>query len=199
MSSLRPSEHPRREQSFPQISQAQLAMYVGLASLSVLFLASLVAYFITRAQAEVWRTVELPHLPAGLWASTGVLFAQFAAMHIASRRIARNDFPGLSRGLLISLCFGLIFLLAQVQNWRVVAGSTLVAPVKSLYSYTFYMLTALHAIHVVAGVIPLFVIYRRSLAQEYSSSRHEGVTLVRQYWDFLLVVWVVLLAALWFT
>lgn len=173
-------------------------MYVGLASLSVLFLASLVAYFITRAQAEVWRTVELPALPVGLWASTAILLAQFAAMRMASQRIARNDFPGLSRSLLVALCFGAIFLLAQVQNWRTVAEATMAAPVKSLYSYTFYMLTALHAIHVVAGVIPLFVVYRRSLGQDYSSSRHEGVTLVRQYWDFLLVVWMVLLVALWF-
>ncbi len=173
-------------------------MYVGLASLSVLFLASLIAYFITRAQAVVWRTVELPSLPVGLWASTGILLAQFAAMHVAGKRIARNDFPGLSRSLLVALSFGVIFLLAQVQNWRTVAEAALDAPVKSLYSYTFYMLTALHAIHVLAGVVPLIVVYRRSLAQDYSSSRHEGVTLVRQYWDFLLVVWVVLLAALWF-
>lgn len=174
-------------------------MYVALVSLSIFFLASLVAYFITRAQAEVWRTVDLPSLPWGLWVSTVLLTALFASMRYAERRIDANDYPGLSKGLLVALALGGLFLAAQVQNWRVVAQAALAGPVQSLYSFTFYMLTALHALHVVAGLIPLFVIYRRSTRQDYSSSRHEGVSLIRQYWDFLFVVWLILLAALWFT
>lgn len=173
-------------------------MYIGLASLSMLFGASLVGYFVTRAQSKVWRTAEMPHLPSGLWLSTGVLIALSVALHYAARRLRANRYSDVERGVLVALGLGAAFLLIQVQNWRTVATAELNATTQSLYSYTFYMLTALHALHVVAGFIPLVRVYTRTRKQHYSSSNSEGLRLVRQYWDFLLVVWLVLLLSLWF-
>lgn len=194
MNLYRPSQYPRREPSFPGISTAQLGMYIALASLSMLFGASLVAYFITRAQSEVWREQDLPGLPPGLVLSTLVLGALSWALHYAERRLRVNDQDGLKRGLGLALGAATLFLLTQVQNWRTVANAALAVEVQSLYLYTFYMLTALHALHVIAGFIPLAFVYSRSA--QYSSSRNEGVRLTRQYWDFLLVVWLILLLSL---
>jgi len=66
-----------------------------------------------------------------------------------------------------------------------------------LYPFTFYMLTGLHAAHVVGGFIPLGITIGNARRRRYTSSHYEGVWLCRQYWDFLGVVWVVLLATLW--
>lgn len=171
-------------------------MYIALASLGMLFLASLVAYFVTRAQSEVWRTTELPHLPLGLAGSTAILLLQAASLHYAERRLAKNDFDGLRRALGWALGTALFFLIAQGFNWRSVALETMAAPVQSLYAFTFYMLTVLHALHVLGGLVPLGIVMTRAGRNEYSSSRSEGVKLLRQYWDFLLVVWLVLLGSL---
>ncbi len=195
MSSLRPNPHPRREPSFPGVSTAQLGMYIGLASLTMIFGASLVAYFVTRAQSQVWRTVTLPHLPLGLFASTLLLVGVSAALYVARRRLDKNDLPRFRTTLSVALALGGGFLLAQLQNWRGIAQSSLAAPVKTLFEFTFYFLTGLHALHVLGGLLALAFV--RSRSAHYSSSNSEGPHLVRQYWDFLLVVWVVLLGALW--
>ncbi len=194
--SLSQASKPRREPSF-RISQAQLALYIALGSLTMLFGASLVAYLITRAQNEVWRGADMPPLPPGLLVSTVVLVGVSLGMHWAKRAVSRNAFTTLERALWLTASLAAIFLLAQVQNWRSMAAATLPEATKTLYAFTFYMLTVLHALHVVAGLVPLGIVLVRAKQKQYTSSRSEGVRLCAQYWDFLLVVWVVLLGAMY--
>ncbi|HXS18848.1 MAG TPA: cytochrome c oxidase subunit 3 [Polyangiaceae bacterium] len=178
------------------MSAPQLALYVGMGSMSVLFAACLVAYFVTRAQSKTWRSVDLPQLPWGLWVSTVTLVAVSWCLRQAVASITRNQSVRLTRHLFAAFLLGLSFCAVQADNWRRVLVAVLAVEVKSLYTYTFFMLTALHVVHVLAGLIPLWITHRRAADRLYSSSRFEGVRLVRQYWDFLLVVWLILLAAL---
>src|SRR5690349_18785505 len=97
--SLSRSSPPGREPSFPRISPAQLAMFIALGSLTMLFGATLVGYLVTRWQSEVWRTAEMPPLPGGLLASTALLLGVSASMHAAKRAVARNAFTSLERAL----------------------------------------------------------------------------------------------------
>ena len=78
------------------------------------------------------------------------------------------------------------------------SAATTATDARTLYGFTFYMLTGLHAVHVVAGFVPLGVILNKAKRREYSSSNHEGVKLCTQYWDYLGVVWCVLLGVLYF-
>jgi cytochrome c oxidase subunit 3 len=167
-------------------------MYIGLGSLSVLFVASLVAYFVTRTQSTVWRDATAPDLPAGLWGSSAVLVLLSVALHYGEAGIRRNQHDRLVTGQTAGTVLGLVFLALQLRNWAEVAGARLSGPPKSLYEFTFYMLTGLHALHVLAGLVPLLVVLKHAKAHDYSSSRHEAVRLTRQYWDFLLGVWCVL-------
>lgn len=172
-------------------------MYVGLTSLGVFFAASLLGLLITRAESSVWREGS-PHPPFGLWVSTVLLLFLSVSLRYGERLLARNNRTGLIRGLGLALGTGGAFLVAQVQNWRSMASALVGVEVKSLYVFCFYFLTVLHALHVAAGIVPLSIVYRRAKQDEYSSSRNEGVRFVRQYWDFLFVVWIILLLALWF-
>ncbi len=174
-------------------------MYVGIASMTMLFGASLVGYFVTRAQAKAWRSVDLPELPWGLWLSTALLVGLSSCLLRAQRAISKNRTEQLAKNLFVALLLGGLFCASQLENWRQVARAALSVEVKGLYVYSFFMLTALHAVHVVAGLVPLWLCHRRALDHKYSSSRHEGIKLLRQYWDFLLVVWGVLLLALHFS
>lgn len=197
VSSLRAPEYPRREQSFKKTSSAQMAMYIGLASLGVFFAASVLGLLITRAQSETWRTAS-PDPPGGLWVSTGLLLILSLSIRYGERFLSKNNRTGLLQALRVALGMSGAFLVAQVQNWRSMESALLGVEIKSLYVFCFYFLTILHALHVLAGVVPLIVIFRKTQRDEYSSSNNEGVKFVRQYWDFLLVVWLVLLLALWF-
>ena len=178
-----------------RISTRQLGLYVLFVSLSVLFTASLIAYLVTRYNNVIWRTPEMPDLPPGLFASMAMLIGLSAAMWRAQSDIRANKTDSLLRDLWIALAFGVAFLLGQGMNWAVMAQA-LREGEPTMYPFTFYMLTGLHAAHVLGGFVPLGIVVARAQRRRYSSSEHEGLRLCRQYWDYLFVVWLVLLTAL---
>jgi cytochrome c oxidase subunit 3 len=178
------------------LSTRQLGVYVFFASLSVLFAAMLVAYFVTRAQSPLWRTANMPRLPFGLWLSTLLVFAISSAFQSALSAVRKNHPTALVQRLWFGTGLVGLFLFAQLQNWLAMYRGMFAAPARSLYPYTFYMLTGLHAAHVVGGLIPVALVIARARRREYSSSSHEGVALCVQYWHFLGLVWLVLFTAL---
>jgi cytochrome c oxidase subunit 3 len=179
-------------------SPAQLALVVLFASMTVLFGASLVAYLITRAANPVWRTPDMPPLPLGLLLSTAILVALSVFMHRATRAARENRGETLERELKFAFACGAAFLVCQSSNWKTMVPALHGADPYARYAFTFYWLTALHAAHVVGGFVPLGIVLSRAKKRHYSSSRYEGVRLCKQYWDYLGVVWLVLLATLYF-
>lgn len=180
------------------VSAKQLAMIVLFGTLSMLFGASVVGYLITRSQNDVWRTASMPGLPLGLVASSILLAALSVSMHVALRAVRQNRFETLQRALSVALLLGLAFVVGQAENWRSMYAAAIATDARTLYAFTFYMLTGLHAVHVIGGFVPLLVVLGKARRREYSSSNHEGVKLCLQYWDYLGVIWTILLGVLFF-
>jgi len=174
-----------------------LGMTVFLASLSVLFLASLVGYLIVRSRAATWPPEGSAGLPGSLWLSTAVIVAASFAVHAALTGIRRGNPTRLLVGLLATAALGVAFLVLQAFNWLELVSRD-VSPGRDLYGFTFYMLTGLHAAHVVGGLIPLGITVVRAFLGKYTWASYGGVRNVATYWHFLDVVWLVLFAVLWF-
>ncbi len=162
----------------------------------MLFGASLIGYVLTRVANPDWRA-GMPGLPPGVFGTTVVIALLSAAMHGGLSAIRQNKPRALERALIAAFVLALGFLVVQAFNWNTMATAELATRRETLYPFTFFLLTGVHALHVVGGLpVHAFVLYRAS-RREYSSSRHEGVRLTTQYWDFLGVVWVVLLTTLY--
>jgi heme/copper-type cytochrome/quinol oxidase subunit 3 len=58
--------------------------------------------------------------------------------------------------------------------------------------FTFYLLTGLHALHVIGGMVLLGAVTAKAFAGRYSATYHPGVTYAAMYWHFLDVVWLVM-------
>jgi cytochrome c oxidase subunit 3 len=192
------SRDPERSRHQPslRVSAAQLGIVVFFFSLGVLFAASLVAYVITRNASADWRA-GMPGLPLGLLGSTALIFGLSASMHWGLSAIRNNRTQTLKRALGLALVFAFAFLLGQLMNWRTMAHAEVAAQTKTLYPFTFFLLTGLHALHVIGGFVPHAIVMSRAARLQYSSSRHDGVRFCAQYWDFLGVVWLVLFLTLW--
>lgn len=177
------------------MSTPQLGMIFALLAIGVIFVASLIAYWLTCAGHPYGASVPLK-LPRGLYASSLLLIGVSASLEWGLRRIRANDQPGLRTGLLLTLFFAVAFLAGQALNWNSVMRANPNLEEQALGLFSFYLLTGLHAAHVLAGLVPLGLVLYRASQRDYSSSRFEGVKLCAQYWHFLGVIWVILLAAL---
>lgn len=193
--SERPPGESVRQPSI-KLSGRQFGVLILFASLGMLFGASMLGYVLTRTANAVWRTAHMPPLPYGLLGSTALLIGVSSSAQYALAAARHNQFERLNRALGLTAIFAGAFLVGQGFNWVYMLRG-LGADARSLYAYTFYLLTGLHALHVLGGFAPLGIVLVRARRKEYTSSRHEGVKLCVQYWHFLGVVWLVLLGLLY--
>jgi len=188
----------RRETPFddPQarFSAGKLGMRLFLLSLGVLFAASLVGYLAVRMMSPQWRPADAPGLPNLLWISSGVILVASASMQWALVCV-RNDRQAAFRAAMLITCILAIgFLLSQTLAWITLIDERL--DLEHLYAFTFYMLTGLHAAHVVGGLTALLIVARRGMLGIYDAEDHRAVHYTAMYWHFLGAVWIVLYGTL---
>jgi cytochrome c oxidase subunit 3 len=170
-------------------------MAVLLASLTMLFAAGVVGYLVIRARAEAWPPPGVPSLPGGLWLSTVLILLSSATLHWAVDGIRHDDRRALRMGLTATAVLGLAFLASQTLSWFALVAAE-GRPQANLYAFTFFVLTVLHALHVVGGLVPLGLVTARAWRGAYTRERHAGVEYTAIYWHYLGGVWLVLFAVL---
>ena len=159
-------------------------MAVLLISLTMLFSASMVALVVIRSRASAWPPHGMPPLPSSLWLSTAVILLASVAVQRALTLIRRGEKERLAHYLVATLVLGLIFLAAQTLNWVEFYRAIRHIVFSGAYLGMFYVLTGLHAAHVIGGLIPLAVVLGRAPGR-YSKEFHPGVRYIAMYWHFL--------------
>ncbi len=172
-----------------------MGMWLLIAALGVLFGAILVGYLVIRSRAPEWPPPGSPGLPAGLWISTALLVLQSFLLWLSERSIRNGRSDGGVRELGAALLVGIAFLGSQVANWMWMAAGN-VLPEQDLLIWGFYVLSFLHAVHVLAGLVPMILIALRARHGRYTAADYDGVHLVGMYSHFLLVTWIVILVVL---
>jgi heme/copper-type cytochrome/quinol oxidase subunit 3 len=170
-----------------------------LASLGVLFTASLVAYTLIRLTA---RARGLPlgslHMPGSLWLSTAIILTSSLTIHRAVRFVSEGRQGPFRRAMVATAVLGLGFLAVQAPSLYLLLRSHQVFRASNVFLYgLILMLIALHALHVIGGLIPLGVVTGRALRGKYHAGRHDGVRYCATYWHFLDVVWLIMFGLLY--
>jgi len=180
-----------------------IGIIILLVSLSILFAASMVAFLAIRFQFQSthngkWPPPPFPPLPSTLWISTVVILAASFTIHKAVVAAKGDNEKGLVRWLQITMGVGILFLALQATNWWEFFRSLHGMPVEGIYLGMFYVLTGLHAAHVIGGLIPLFILLPRARKGRYSRNFHPGIRYAAAYWHFLDIVWCVLFCLIYF-
>jgi cytochrome c oxidase subunit 3 len=176
-----------------------LGMRLFLLSLGMLFAAAVIGYAALRLSGAPAGDAGLPPLPRALWVSTLLLLAGSAAVHgaLGAARCGRER--RLRASMAATLLLGAAFLLVQAACWIAWAEPMREALRGTAATYRltgFYVLTGLHGLHVLGGLVPLAVVTRRAWSGRYSPEAHAGVQYIAAYWHFLDGTWIVLFATL---
>jgi heme/copper-type cytochrome/quinol oxidase subunit 3 len=172
-----------------------LGMWLFLASLGMLFAGSLAGFLVIRFRADQWPPAGSPGLPVSFLISTALL-AVISALLVATERAIRAGSRTRPAALLTAaVVLGAAFILSQIAGWAGLAAASEL-PQNNLYLFGIYVLSFLHLLHVVGGMVPLVWVTVRSRAGGYTADDHGGVTLTAMYWHFLGIVWLAILAVL---
>jgi cytochrome c oxidase subunit 3 len=136
-----------------------------------------------------------PHLEQWLGLIvTSVLLTSSFFMNRAESAIAHGDHKTFLRGILITLGLGITFLIGVVGvEWQLAPFG----PADGVEGAIFYMMTGMHAFHVLTGVIFLYIVYRNGRKGLYSQEKHWAVEAAAVYWHFIDVVWIFYYPALY--
>ena len=181
----------------------KLGLMIFLTSLGILFGATIIGFVVIRVELGLrgrWPA-NLPPLPPALAVSTVTLLLSSISMQWGLNSIRAGRPPEqLQTGMICTALLGFLFLIIQSACWLSwLEGVWTLWDRSSEFRYaltSFFVLTGLHAAHVIGGLIPIMLVARNAFFERYSHSEYAGVQYCAMYWHFLGAVWIVLLVVM---
>jgi len=175
-----------------------LGMGIFLGTVTMLFGAFSSAYIVRGATSQDWQAVALPGF---LWWNTLAIVASSATLIVAGRCGKRDNWQAAFAWLLGTLFLALLFLGGQYAAWQWLWAQDVGVPTTPHSSF-FFILTGVHGVHLIAGLVVLTVTALRVPAVRAGERppRHAALplSLGAMLWHFLAGLWVYLLIMLTF-
>ncbi len=178
-------------------SASKTGVWVGLAAITMSFAALTSALVVRQGSATDWLHVTFP---AVLYLNTLVLLASSFTLEFARRRFARfavlgpgDQVPSPLPWFYVTLSLGLLFVGGQFTAWVQLRSQGLYLATNPSSSF-FYVLTAVHALHVLGGLGGLIYV---SSKLRRSVLRKNTLDAASHYWHFMDVLWLYLFLLLW--
>jgi cytochrome c oxidase subunit III len=101
----------------------------------------------------------------------------------------RGDVFKLRRWFSITFLMGLVFVLAQANEYRMQVndGNTISA---TGYGSVFFLTTGFHGLHVIGGLIAFLLFLFRTTLGRFTPAQATAAIVVSYYWHFVDIVWI---------
>ena len=170
---------------------AKVGLIAFIAVVTSLFALFLSAYLM-RMKLPDWSPLTEPNL---LWLNTGVLVLASVAFQLTRGAAKRNQLLTVKTGLVAGGTCTILFLLGQLVAWQQLQAGGYFLTSNPANSF-FYLLTALHGLHLLGGMWVWGRTTTRVLTGADAESVRLSVELCTVYWHYLLLVWIVMFALL---
>jgi cytochrome c oxidase subunit 3 len=177
----------------------RIGMWAGLASILMLFVSLTSAYIIRQTKGlgdNVGDWVDL-NMPPVLWLNTALLLVSSITVELARRRLKGNDYAGFRRWITLTTLLGAGFLVGQFAAWRDLRAQGIYLR-SNPHSSFFYVLTSLHGLHLLGGVIALAYVTLAALRLRIGFKKRVTVNVTALYWHFMDGLWIYLFLLLFF-
>lgn len=186
----RPIKNVDAEGTLP-LPPVKVGLGVFLAVATSLF-ALLISAYHMRMMAADWTHLALPRV---LWLNTGVLILSGVAMQWTRAAAQREQIDSVRIGLIAAGVFTVSFLAGQLWAWQQLNAAGYFVKTDPATAF-FYLLTALHGLHLLGGMYVWGRTTARVLRGVEVGKVRLSVELCTVYWHYLLLVWLVLFAVL---
>jgi cytochrome c oxidase subunit 3 len=170
-----------------KIHPYKFIMWVGIGSIIMMF-AGLTSAYIVKRQQPGWTGFSMPAI---FWYSTAVLLASSIVMQLAMGAFKNRNMPKYRRLLGVTTGMGVLFILMQVIGYMQL--QRLGVKIEGSGGGVFFIIIfAIHAVHVLGGVITLLVLFLKSLSARRRSYNMVPIEVASTYWNFVDILWIYL-------
>ncbi|UZR93684.1 cytochrome c oxidase subunit 3 [Chondrinema litorale] len=181
--------HRREEtaQKTTSMNPKKFALWLFMVSVVMIF-ASLTSAYIVRQGEGNWYIFDLPNI---FYISTVIIIASSVSMHWAYIEAKKDNFARLRIAAIVTAILGITFLVLQFYGWAQLVNINVYFVGNPSGSFV-YVLTGLHGLHLISGVIVILYVLVQSLRYKIHSKNLLSIDLCATYWHFLDGLWIYL-------
>ena len=168
----------------------KMVLYAGLGSIVMMFAGLTSAYMVKKSQAN-WLDFELPKV---FLTSTIVLLLSSFTIQMAVKK-AKEGHQNPYRGFLsVTAILGVVFMILQLQGFMAIQANNiaLTGPRSNSAAFFLFVITCLHLLHVLGGLIALIGVSFKSFSAKNNPENTLPVELLSTYWHFVDILWIYL-------
>jgi cytochrome c oxidase subunit 3 len=171
-----------------EVSKAKLGVRTIMVVSTIIFSLFVISYS-DRMLIHDWRSLSEPWL---LWINTVILILTSIVFHRTKILVEKNEFEKTKNSLLVVGFLSFAFITGQLLVWQHFVNLGQYASSNPANAF-FYVLTALHGLHILGGLFFWAKVTRQLFKNNYNVKKiKQNVELCAIYWHFLLIVWFVL-------
>lgn len=180
----------KEELSLGRKKSAKPMLWVSMISM-VMFFAGLTSAYLISMRREDWVTFELP---SGFYLSTILILMSSICLSISQRCLKKEKRQRSLIFLITTWVFGIAFVLCQYAGFIELknAGLFFTGPTSTVSTSFIIGISLMHAFHVVAGILVLFVVTYQHFRERYQSDNLLGFELGAIFWHFVDALWIYL-------
>jgi cytochrome c oxidase subunit 3 len=203
--------HPALQHHFfnmaQQLEASVLGMWVFLVTEVMFFGGLFMAYLLYRwmyPQAWLDGSHELNEFLGGI--NTVVLICSSLSMALAVRAAQTSNRGAQIVNLILTIVFGATFLVVKYFEYAAKFEHHLVPgahfdptrePAQQIFFSLYFMMTGIHALHMVVGIVMMAIILRMAWKGKFSAEYYGPVEVAGLYWHFVDIVWIFLFPLLY--
>jgi cytochrome c oxidase subunit 3 len=173
-----------------RIHPQRFIMWIAIGSIVMMFAGMTSAYIVKKNQGN-WLAIELPVV---FWYSTAVILVSSVTMYLANTALKAGKISFYKSLITITAILGVTFVIMQWEGFKDLEtrGIALIGPQSNSASSFLFVITGLHMLHVLGGVIALIVTFFRSFWVQEGQTNLVPTQIVGTYWHFVDVLWIYL-------
>ena len=174
----------------------RLAMWLGVASILMLFAGLSSAYIVRQGASGDWVPIAIPSL---LLPNSLLLVASSVTLKRSRNQLKKDGLtPAVKFGLNLTTLLGAGFLIGQFFIWKHLSAQGIYLSSNSHSSF-FYLMTGAHGLHLAGGVIVLTILSIKAHRQVFATeSLRTLMDVTSIYWHFMDGLWIYLFLLLFF-
>lgn len=165
-------------------------LWIGLVSIIMLF-AGLTSAVVVRMSDANWMNFEMPE---AFRYSSIIIILSSLSIHLALILAKKDKVKQVQIPVFATLILGAAFIVAQFMGYSelIERGIYFTGANHTASGSYLYIITAVHLLHLVGGIIALLVVVFNSIKYRYDSKNLLGLQLCSTYWHFLGILWIYL-------
>lgn len=178
------NEAPKR------IHPHKFTLWVAMGSIIMMFAGLTSAYIVKKNQSS-WLEFDLPVV---FIYSTIVIIASSATIHLATKAFKAREMARYRTLITVTALLGVAFMALQILGFMdLEARNIALTGAKSNSAASFLLvITGLHMLHVLGGVIALLVMFIKAYVSSVKNYSSLSIELVGTYWHFVDILWIYL-------